>query len=322
MHLQHFVLTRFSVRMTAEGGRRPGGDWRLPTDLFDPDRLDARFRLFEISCLPSLLHQSHQDFDWVILIDPALPLPYRQRLERLVSSRPRVYLHEYSSGMNLGELSWLAPYISGDPAGILTTHLDDDDAMSESFIERLQAHARYDVQMRRPIRMYGTSRACEWDLELTEHAPLGYVAPWHRRLHGDAPWIMQCGYSLLVCDRAYDCSVLGLPSHVLVGILSHASFDADALTALRKRFTAPLKGPRAGELLEDPSVFVDLGPETGAIVITNHAFNDQDRLGEYKPSRTLVHGAGSFPGVPIDWAAVARYMPEFRAQTAAAMPVK
>ncbi len=310
MDLQHFVLTRFSVRIGGHGARKSGGDWRLTTDLFHPDRLETRFRLFEICCLPSLVHQTAQDFDWIIIVDPALPPLYRRRLETLVSSHKRIHLHDYVADTTLGNLSWLSPYMRADAEGLLTTIVDDDDAPGRSFVERLQMHAREDVRARRPIRMYGTSRALEWDLDLSDAAPLGYVAPWHRRIQGDAPFIVSPGYSLLVCDRAYDCSAFGLPSHVLAGILSHASFDSAALAALRTRFAASLKGPRAVELLEDLSIVLDLGPETEAAVMTNHAFNDQDgRLGEYKPSRVRVLGPEYFPGVPIDWAAFARYWP-------------
>jgi hypothetical protein len=108
MKLGHILLTRFSYRAnTLVSARKSGDDSWDRLDPLDPTRLDFRFVLFECVCLPNVLEQSNQDFDWVLIIDPDLPMNYRKRLEKLIAKRKRTYLHEFSPNNNLMVLDWL-----------------------------------------------------------------------------------------------------------------------------------------------------------------------------------------------------------------------
>ena len=59
--IQHALITRFSIRNLFGDG---GGDALLPSSI------ERRFALFQVACLPSVLAQSSQDFDWFVFVDP------------------------------------------------------------------------------------------------------------------------------------------------------------------------------------------------------------------------------------------------------------
>ena len=68
--LWHAVITRFSYRHTTTAAGLDGVLVSLlRRDPLQPERLAFRFSLFELTCLPSLLGQSEQNFDWFIVID-------------------------------------------------------------------------------------------------------------------------------------------------------------------------------------------------------------------------------------------------------------
>ena len=190
--LFHAVITRFSYRNVANAAdHRAIPPWKLTDDLLAPRRLDFRMAVFEMTCAASLLGQTNQDFDWILIVDRQLPERYRTRIKLLLDGRFRTHLHEYEPGEDLGSAGWLRRYIAPGCSRILTTQLDDDDALPRNFMEVLQRRIRQ--QAASPaVKVAASRRSDQWELLSSVRAPLGYRCAWHR---GD--WITSTGLSLL-----------------------------------------------------------------------------------------------------------------------------
>lgn len=125
---QHFLLTRFNVREV------PGR-----TELVsDPGWLAHRFDLFEQFCLPSVAAQTARNFLWVLFLDEATPESFRDRIQRHARDFPNLralYVIEHSRAVVADALSSL---LHDSTAYVITSRLDNDDAVSRDYIERIQ----------------------------------------------------------------------------------------------------------------------------------------------------------------------------------------
>ena len=128
----HFVLTRFNVRQTAES----------PGIGCDPAWLEPRFALFERFCLPSM-HGQTADFRWLIFFDEATPREYLARIDELST---REHMRIVPLLLNSADADAVRRAIARQHAGstrpIITTRLDNDDALAIDHIERVQTAAR------------------------------------------------------------------------------------------------------------------------------------------------------------------------------------
>jgi hypothetical protein len=291
--LQHFVITRFSYRNYGDGNGNRLHKW----DPLDPERIAFRFSLFEVTCLPSLIGQACQNFTWILVIDPALPLLLRKQLQSLISVRTHSFIHEYMATDDILTIDWLSPYIEGSPEYIVTTNVDDDDALTIEYVEALQNHVlRFDSAVT-PFKVFATLRAVEWDMLVSPGAPLGTVAPWHR-----GPFAVSCGYSFCARYPLYNCSVFGLPPHNLAERIFDSTYADDRCSDIRQRFTEIAERQSLKYDSSSRACFCDLGLETDAVVMTNHHFNVQvGRLSEPKNQEQVVTGPSSLPGVAINW---------------------
>lgn len=193
---QHFVLTRFSYR----GARVNTAD-----DPLDPSRLRRRMGLLEAVTAPSMASQTSQAFTWVVIVDPALPGEFLIRLHALTARHRNLRNVEFRTDRDVERLGWLDQLSPNPPARwILTTNLDDDDALSQGFVEVAQREARAAIQHRQPLTLFGVESAQHWRLAPRRHHELGSVDAWNRSLPVSA------GLSLL-CDRnALELSVLAV----------------------------------------------------------------------------------------------------------------
>jgi len=133
MNFEHFLLTRFN--------------------LGNPDRgwMEWRFNLFEWYCLPSVASQKCRDFTWLVFYDSRTDQDFVERLysyEAVVpvevdmtwGSGEKTFLVD--RGVELKRL--LARKVSdrlrGKPV-VLTTRLDNDDAIHETYMQRVQEYS-------------------------------------------------------------------------------------------------------------------------------------------------------------------------------------
>lgn len=110
--------------------------------------LEHRYRLFEEYCLPSIANQTCKDFDWIVLFDCSTPERYKERIKELQAKCPQlvpVFVEpekgRYFAQIFLEEVRRRMDDGRGGCQRVLTTYLDNDDALNIHFVEDLQRRA-------------------------------------------------------------------------------------------------------------------------------------------------------------------------------------
>lgn len=331
MTLGHILLTRFSYRQNPEDYRHQSGDQFSPRDPLNPKLLDFRFALFESACLPNVMAQTNQDFDWVLIIDPDLPMKYRHRLETLIDNRRRTYLYEFCHGDDLGSLEWLEQYIPSNTDFVLTTNLDDDDIIPVNYVEKIQSHVKGLGTAVPSIKILGIKSTFQWDLYSSLKHPLGTWAPWHR-----TKYFKSTGYSMLCNISVRQLTVFSL--HHSHGDIWYAQgseqekaqiaretwdlsdgapflFNNNLLSKFQQKLEKTL-APDGDDWKSLPAtdLYYDFSKDGLFAVHLNHFVNDQGtRLFEHKPGTVPVVDSQFFPDdIRIDWSVFEEYRNLFK----------
>jgi hypothetical protein len=122
----HILLTRFNLpSVGVESLIRAHDGW-----------LHSRVDLFEKYCLPSVRAQTQRDFAWIIYFDPESP---EWLLRWIDSHRAEGVFHPvFRATVSRQESSSDMADLIGTPRPrLLTTNLDNDDAIARDFVERL-----------------------------------------------------------------------------------------------------------------------------------------------------------------------------------------
>src|SRR5690606_38117903 len=115
---------------------------RLGIGVYDPAWFDYRLTLFETIAAPSVAAQTSPEFTWLLVVDRRMPAAARQRLDRAVAGLPQAVVLpvEFKTDFRPTVVRWCRE--RADQAGasnVLTTRLDDDDALRVDALERLQS---------------------------------------------------------------------------------------------------------------------------------------------------------------------------------------
>lgn len=129
--MEHFVLTRFNIAS-------PGRETPIRNS---PGWLERRFELFEAYCLPSMAAQDDPSFRWLIYFDEKTPPQFVERIEaaRRIAPFDPILVGTFVAKRAQDDIS--ARLSAGEPR-LLTTRLDNDDAVSRDFLSRLREQAR------------------------------------------------------------------------------------------------------------------------------------------------------------------------------------
>jgi len=106
--------------------------------LFDPQRLNKRFAIFETVTLPSLDGQVDKDFYIIICASTYLPEPYKERLEYLSSTRRYLTIRYFDDSLFMQRIASICVGDIQKSNRVINFRLDDDDAISFDFIENLK----------------------------------------------------------------------------------------------------------------------------------------------------------------------------------------
>ena len=112
--------------------------------LWHPERMAIRFHLFETVLLPSIAAQTDQDFELIVLVSDAMPQIYRDRLEDLVRPHATISILSTSQTEIKGALRSVMVNSVADAPQAVHFRIDDDDALSRIFVERLRHICRDD----------------------------------------------------------------------------------------------------------------------------------------------------------------------------------
>ncbi len=304
--IQHIIITEFSRRgvyLSEMKGRDP----------LRKKNLEHRFQLFELSCLPSMLNQVEKDFTWIFIVDPNLPKKYRERLANLLSGRINSFIHTLKKGTDLSSLSWLKPYIKQNVEFVLTTKLDDDDALFTGFTQYLKEHIN---ELKRTteipmMKFFGCKDAVQWDFFWSKSAPFGYTKPWTRI--NSLP--VSAGLSLLCKYPELDFSVLSI-GHSLIEPLRNYGLKTTDLPSSHNRLRKYRNRIKNATIdtnigwdgnLSPTENFHYLETYSMQVVMVNHINNVQYmRMFERHELRKPVNVIKSFPGMAIDFDFAAR----------------
>lgn len=132
---EHIVLTRFNVKLH---------DNPISGRGTDPDWLEERFKLFETFCYPSLLGQTNNRFKWIVLFDDMTPEPFRERAlsyRKWPNYNPEFvnFAFPEHSICPSGLKSIIQKYVPSNCQFLITTRIDNDDAVSKYFIQKIQS---------------------------------------------------------------------------------------------------------------------------------------------------------------------------------------
>ena len=207
--VNHVLLTRFNLPSEGyESLVRAKEGW-----------LRERIALFERYCIPSVRGQTNQAFNWLIYFDPESPDWLKQRIENHVEDK--LYTPIFRTSVTEGELLEdirSLPII--ESLRLITTNLDNDDALATNFVERIQksaprqgkkavylAHGLIKSVPRLYLRVDRAnafcSVACDWA------SPATCWSDWHTllpksmpsvELHGEPAWL-QVVHGLNVSNR-------------------------------------------------------------------------------------------------------------------------
>ncbi len=130
MSLQHFLLTRFNIASDGrEAAIRGRSGW-----------LDRRMDLFEEICLPSVAAQTVHDFKWLIYFDARTDEVYRKRIQnwRMIVPFEALFVDDFVSRRAANDIR---KRLSASTEKLLTTRLDNDDAIARFFVAKLHETA-------------------------------------------------------------------------------------------------------------------------------------------------------------------------------------
>ena len=129
----HIVLTVFNVRLHFGGNTAPSREW-----------LVNRFDLFENFCLPSMRSQGNQNFTWLVLFDAETSAPFRDKISSYAQWENFVpcFVDQVMTVDSFSSMKrdLIMKHVAGDADHLITTTLDNDDAVGARFVETLQNH--------------------------------------------------------------------------------------------------------------------------------------------------------------------------------------
>lgn len=130
--MQHFILTRFNLLLwNKDKERKP-----VRTIAW----LEHRFAHFERYCLPSIANQTSKNFQWIVLFDTSTPDSFKEKIQEFQNRCPQlipVYVKP-EDGRYFAEVFRREVVKRQDAERVITTYLDNDDALDVRFVEDIQ----------------------------------------------------------------------------------------------------------------------------------------------------------------------------------------
>jgi len=122
MKFKHFILTKFNLRIHhTKDDANLGGEW-----------LDHRFEIFNRFCYPSVMNQTCTDFEWLVLFDERTETKYKTSIAQYSGFIP-VFVKGIQRIRDI-----VKDHVKEPIDHLITSRLDNDDALSQSYIECIQ----------------------------------------------------------------------------------------------------------------------------------------------------------------------------------------
>jgi hypothetical protein len=129
----HLLVTRFNLR---------NPEWDVTKNnekLLTDDWMEERMWFFENFCFPTIVSQTNQNFEWLLYFDKTTSEKYQKRMSELIVNQPNFKVF-YIDGMPqfYGELKKYIDAIPNKNPYIITSRIDNDDAVHKDFINEVQ----------------------------------------------------------------------------------------------------------------------------------------------------------------------------------------
>jgi len=142
-------MTRFNVGLYPRNMEQAYSDKQGRVPAKDPDRwMENRFELFERFCVPSVRNQSVKDFTWLVVFDAKTPQRYLDRADRIGRDCHLVSLRA-ERGHRRTLRRYAAQTLKPDTEYLITSRIDNDDAVHGDFMKTVQDYLREEAPMRR-----------------------------------------------------------------------------------------------------------------------------------------------------------------------------
>ncbi len=149
--LQHFILTRFSVRSS----------WAWQE--FPREWLDTRLDLFEQFCLPTVVGQTSPDFRWLVFCDETTHPECLERLRGHAVNCPQLDVTITAPKTKRHPIRLLDGLVDEATDVVLTTRLDSDDGLNLDAIRTAQEYASPFRDSRHEQWLLNFPRGCKYD---------------------------------------------------------------------------------------------------------------------------------------------------------------
>lgn len=132
----HVIITRFNIHASWAASI----DSQAAAKRLDATYLNDRFAIFEQFCLRSMQAQTEQDFVWVVLFDSDTPDQFKARIRTYQASYANFHPLFVAAGTPIvpSLVDYLKAHVSGKPQFLMTTRVDNDDALSNAFVATVQ----------------------------------------------------------------------------------------------------------------------------------------------------------------------------------------
>ncbi len=134
----HYLITRFNIIQSWYNNYTTVSGMRIQSE----EWLAERFQLFEQYCLPSVAQQTTKDFVWLVLFSSETPEHYKVRLKGyhdICAAFTPLFLEPYGDE-NVLVRGYILEHTPNDQyTQVLTTRLDNDDAIRCDYLQLMQS---------------------------------------------------------------------------------------------------------------------------------------------------------------------------------------
>lgn len=133
----HFLITRFNI---------PNKGWQHDKNnnqVQNQEWLLHRIALFETYCLPSIQNQTNKDFTWLVYFNADSPELLTKKIaewKQICSNFVPQYSNDYDAFLEYQMSDVILKNVSNKTEFVITTRLDNDDALHTHAIEQIQLH--------------------------------------------------------------------------------------------------------------------------------------------------------------------------------------
>ena len=128
----HYLVTRFNVSIPSWARDKAG------MSTLDASWMNHRIELFTTFCAPSIAGLTNKDFQWLIYCDPQTPALFVEKIKSSIALIPNAeirFVNDFDAlKSDLKEL-----ISSGNTPYVITSRVDNDDALGMTFIQTIQA---------------------------------------------------------------------------------------------------------------------------------------------------------------------------------------